>query len=79
MTILKLMTFGILQVVRLLLMMLMTGINAMVGLGGGGVNIIVLIIFFGVVPHHATIVVFACIFGAACGNMVNQMTRSLNR
>jgi len=73
------MTFGILQVVGLLLMMLMTGINAMVGLGGGGVNIIVLIIFFGVVPHHATIVVFACIFGAACGNMVNQMTRSLNR
>jgi len=77
-TVLKLMTFGILQVVGLLLMMLMTCINAMAGLGGGGPNIIILIIFFGMVPHHATIVVFACIFGAACGNMINQMRRSLN-
>jgi uncharacterized membrane protein YfcA len=72
------MIFGILQVAGLAVMMILAGINALAGLGGGGPHILILILFFGMDPKHATIVVFACIFGSACGNMINQMRRSLN-
>ena len=50
----------------------------MAGLGGGGPNITLLIMFFGVLPKDATIMVFACVFGSASGNMINQMRRSLD-
>jgi uncharacterized membrane protein YfcA len=59
-------------------MMVVTGLISMAGLGAGGINIVILIIFFGLVPKQATIIVFACIFGASFGNMVNQMRRTFN-
>jgi uncharacterized membrane protein YfcA len=30
-------------------------------------------------PKDATIVVFACILGASCGNMINQMQKAFNK
>lgn len=72
------MVFGAWEILGLLLMMFLAGISAIAGLGGGGPNIVILILFFNIIPKHATIVVFACIFGASCGNMINQMGRSLN-
>jgi len=69
---------GGIQILGCLLMMLVTGFNSMAGLGGGGTNVVILILFFQMLPKHATIIVFACIFGASFGNMINQMRRSIN-
>ena len=71
-------SLGIVQIVGLFVMLTVTGINAMAGLGGGGPSVILLIIFFSMVPKQATIVVFACIFGSSFGSMIHQMRRSLN-
>jgi uncharacterized membrane protein YfcA len=54
------------------------GLSSLAGLGGGGPNIVVLIIFFDVLPKDATISVFACIVGSSFGNLVNQMQTAYN-
>ena len=58
--------------------MLVSGFSSLAGLGGGRLNIVFLIMFFNVLPKDATLMVFACIFGASSGNMINQMRRALN-
>ena len=59
-------------------MMVISGLCSLAGLGGGGPNITILIMLFGIQPKDATIMVFACVFGSASGNMINQMRRSLD-
>lgn len=62
----------------ILTMMLISGLSSLAGLGGGGPNVVILITFFGVLPKDATIMVFACVFGSACGNMLNQSRRAID-
>ena len=57
------------------LMILISGLSSLAGLGGGGPNIAIMIMFFNILPKNATIIVFACVFGSASGNMINQMRR----
>ena len=71
-------TFGIPEIIGLLLMMVLTGIRGVAGLGGGGPNVVILIHLFGLVPKQATITVFACIFGSVVGTMINQMQRQID-
>ena len=59
-------------------MMLISGLSSLAGLGGGGPNVVVLISCFGVLPKDATIIVFACVFGSAFGNMLNQTRRAID-
>lgn len=59
-------------------MMSIAGLSSLAGLGGGGPNIVVLIIFFDMMPKDATIAVFASILGSSFGNMVNQMQTAFN-
>ena len=59
-------------------MILVSGLSSLAGLGGGRLNITILILLFNVLPKDATLMVFACIFGASSGNMVNQMRRAFN-
>ena len=59
-------------------MMLVSGLSSLAGLGGGRLNITILILFFNILPKNATLMVFACIFGASAGNMINQMRRALD-
>lgn len=59
-------------------MMAIAGLSSLAGLGGGGPNVVVLILFFNTLPKEATIIVFACIMGASFGNIVNQTQRALN-
>jgi uncharacterized membrane protein YfcA len=54
------------------------GLASLAGLGGGGPNVVILIIFFDLLPKDATIVVFACIMGSSFGNMANQMRTAFN-
>lgn len=68
-------TWSIPEIIGLLLMMILTGLHSVAGLGGGAPNVVVLILLFGMVPKQSTIAVFACIFGSALGNMINQMQR----
>jgi uncharacterized membrane protein YfcA len=65
-------------VVGCLLIGLIAGLASLAGLGGGGPNVVILIIFFGLLPKEATIVVFASIMGSSCGNMANQMRTAFN-
>ena len=66
------------HIVGCILIMIISGLSSLAGLGGGSPNITLLILFFNVLPKDATIMVFACVFGSACGNMVNQMRRVLD-
>jgi len=59
-------------------MMLVAGLSSLAGLGGGGPNIVIMIIFFDMFPKTANLVAFANVFGAALGNVVNQMQKALN-
>lgn len=59
-------------------MMLIAGLSSLAGLGGGGPNVVVMIIFFDMMPKTATLVTFACVLGAAVGNVVNQMQKAFN-
>lgn len=61
-----------------LLMGLISGLSSLAGLGGGGPNIVVMILCFNIMPKHATIAVFASILGSSFGNMVNQMQTAFN-
>ena len=60
-------------------MTVLTGLFSVAGLGGGAPNVVILILLFGLAPKQATIAVFACIFGGASGNMINQMPRVLDK
>ena len=71
--------FGVLEIVGLVLMIILTGLHSVAGLGGGGPNVVILILLFGLVPKQATIAVFSCIFGGAAGNMINQMRRVIDK
>ena len=44
--------FGLIEIIGYLLMMIMAGVNSMVGLGGGGPQIIILILLFNLLPNH---------------------------
>lgn len=70
--------FGGTQVIGMIIMMLISGLSSLAGLGGGGPNVVVLISCFGVLPKDATIIVFACVFGSAFGNMLNQTRRAID-
>jgi uncharacterized membrane protein YfcA len=61
-----------------LLMALIAGLSSLAGLGGGGPNIVIMIIFFDMLPKDATIAVFASILGSSFGNMINQMQIAYN-
>jgi len=71
-------SFGFSQLIGIVLIMLVAGLSSLAGLGGGGPNIVIMIIFFDMLPKTATLVAFANVFGAALGNVVNQMQRALN-
>ena len=71
-------TFGGTQIAGILIMMLISGLSSLAGLGGGGPNVVILITCFGVLPKDATIMVFACVFGSAFGNMLNQTRRAID-
>ena len=60
------------------LMMLISGLSSLAGLGGGGPNIVVMMVFFDVLPKKVTLTVFASIVGASLGNVTNQMRRALD-
>jgi uncharacterized membrane protein YfcA len=66
------------QIEGCVLMMIISGLSSLAGLGGGGPNVVCLILFFDVLPKDATIMVFACIFGSSLGNVVNQARRALD-
>ena len=70
-------TFDLSSIIGLLLMMILTGLHSVAGLGGGAANVVILTLFFGMTPKQSTIAVFACIFGGAFGNMINQMRRKV--
>ena len=59
--------------------MVIGGLHALAGLGGGGPNVVILILLFGMVPKQATIAVYGAIFGSAFGNMINQTRRLVDR
>lgn len=61
-----------------LTMMSIAGLSSLAGLGGGGPSVVVLILFFNVLPKEATIMVFACIMGSSFGNIINQAQRALD-
>jgi uncharacterized membrane protein YfcA len=71
-------SFGGTQIAGILIMMLISGLSSLAGLGGGGPNVVILITCFGVLPKDATIMVFACVFGSAFGNMLNQTRRAID-
>ena len=70
--------FGVKEFIGCLMMMIISGLSSLAGLGGGGPNISILILFFNIFPKDATIMVFACVFGSAFGNMINQTRRVLD-
>lgn len=67
-----------LRIVGCIAISVISGLSSLAGLGGGGPNIVVLILCFNFMPKEATIVVFACILGSSFGNMVNQMRKAHN-
>ena len=54
-------------------MMVMTSLHSITGVGGGAPSIVILILLLGLIPKQATIVGFACIFGAALGYVIDRM------
>jgi hypothetical protein len=67
------------RAVGCLIMGLIAGLSSLAGLGGGGPNVVVMIVFFDLLPKDATIAVFASIMGSSFGNMVNQMRTAFNK
>ena len=65
-------------IIGTVLMMLISGLSSLAGLGGGGPNIVVMMVFFDVLPKKVTLTVFASIVGASLGNVTNQMRRALD-
>lgn len=59
-------------------MMVIAGLSSLAGLGGGGPNVVVMMMFFDILPKDATLIVFACVLGSSFGNIINQMRRSLD-
>lgn len=66
------------RIVGCLLMGTIAGLSSLAGLGGGGPNVVIMIVFFDMLPKDATIAVFASIMGSSFGNMFNQMRTALN-
>ena len=60
-------------------MMILAGLHALAGLGGGGPNVVILILLFGMVPKQATIAVYGAIFGSTFGNIINQTRRLVDK
>ena len=71
--------FGTLEIIGLALMMILAGLHALAGLGGGGPNVVILILLFGMLPKQATIAVYGAIFGSAFGNIINQSRRMVGK
>lgn len=67
------------RIIGCLLMGLIAGLSSLAGLGGGGPNVVVMIVFFDMLPKNATIAVFASIMGSSFGNMINQMRTAFNK
>lgn len=48
------------------------------GIGGASVSLAILVSFFDYLPKDATLVVFACVLGAASGNTFNLFFKKMN-
>ena len=59
-------------------MMITAGLSSLAGLGGGGPNVVVMIIFFDMLPKNATLIIVACVCGSSFGNVVHQMQKAYN-
>lgn len=66
------------KIFGIILLMIITVLCSLSGLGGGGVIIPSLIMFFDYLPKDATIVVFSCIVGTTLGNISNLVQDSQN-
>ena len=55
-------------------MMVLAGLHTLAGLGGGP-NVVILILLFGMLPKQATIAVYGAIFGSALGNIIKMNGR----
>ena len=71
--------FGPLEILGLILMFVLAGLHALAGLGGGGPNVVILILLFGMLPKQSTIAVYGAIFGSAFGNILNQSRRLVDK
>ena len=74
-----LISFGVPEIIGLVLMLVLAGLFALAGLGGGGPNVVILIMLFGMAPKQATIAVYGCIFGSTVGNIISQSQRLINK
>ena len=70
--------FSVSHIVGAFLMAFIAGLSSLAGLGGGGPNVTILLLFFDLLPKEATIVVFASILGSSFGSAIIQMQKSLN-
>ncbi len=71
-------SYGMSHLIGVALMMLIAGLSSLAGLGGGSPNVVIMVIFFDMLPKNATLVTFACVFGSSFGNVVNQMQKAYN-
>ena len=56
----------------------MNTLAVVAGLGGGGIAIVIFILFLDYVPKDATIVVMCSMFACTTANISNLMTKSIN-
>ena len=61
-----------------IIMATVAGLSSLAGLGGGGPNVVVMLIFFDVMPKDATIIVFSAVLGSSMGNTISQMGKAIN-
>lgn len=70
--------FTLMNFIGTIFLMIATVLSSLSGLGGGGVIIPSLIMFYDYLPKDATIVVYCCILGTSLGNVSNLLQDSID-
>ena len=64
--------------IGLIVLVVANGLATIAGLGGGGIALVIFMIFFDYLPKDATILVLCSILAASTGNISNLMRKSFN-